>query len=87
MISDRGYDNSGSFYGVHVHGRPWMSEQSFISEHCFRKATYKNIRTSLNSITMATVVILFPKAQNLLKANDHLTMATFTKHTFTDITI
>lgn len=39
MISDRGYDNSGSFYGVHVHGRPWMSEQSFISEHCFRKAT------------------------------------------------
>jgi hypothetical protein len=32
--------------------------------HCFHKAAYKKLKTSLNSITMATVIILTPKAES-----------------------
>jgi hypothetical protein len=38
---------------VHVLTRPWVGEQSFVSARAF-----------LNSITMATVIILSRKAQN-----------------------
>jgi hypothetical protein len=52
-----------------------MGQQSFVSVQCFNTAIYKELKSSFNTITVTTVIIISHKTQNILTTNNHHTMA------------